>query len=53
MSYVPNPKDWNSYSGIFIDVRDTYEVYIQDENLIIKDYINNKELIGHAITRNQ
>ncbi|HYK73038.1 MAG TPA: serine hydrolase domain-containing protein, partial [Pseudoneobacillus sp.] len=51
--YKSNTNDWNVWEGTFSDGRDSYEVYIQGENLVIKDLQMNKELIGSAIERNQ
>ncbi|WML50400.1 serine hydrolase domain-containing protein [Neobacillus sp. PS3-34] len=51
--YTPNPSDWKNWEGTFSDGRDSYEVRIHGESLIIKDLQMNKELTGRAIEKNQ
>jgi CubicO group peptidase (beta-lactamase class C family) len=50
--YTPNPSDWKDWEGAYNDGRDTYEVTVQEDALIIKDLQTNMELAGQAIDRN-
>lgn len=51
--YIPAPGDWINWEGQFSDGRESYEVWIHGQNLMIKDVQNNMELTGRAIANNQ
>jgi CubicO group peptidase (beta-lactamase class C family) len=49
--YTPNPNDWFNWEGQYSDGRDSYEVSIQGESLLIKE--PNQELLARPISRNK
>ncbi|NHM30217.1 serine hydrolase domain-containing protein [Neobacillus terrae] len=51
--YIPNHLEWENWTGIYSDGRDSYDVSVHEDTLIIKDHQTNKELIGQAIKGNQ
>lgn len=51
-NYQADPKDWEDWVGTYSDGRDSYEVMIQGDTLMIKDPQNHMELIGRAIAKN-
>jgi hypothetical protein len=50
--YIPNPKDWENWVGIFSDGRETYETFIQSESFIIKDNQKSTNSVARAIEKN-
>jgi CubicO group peptidase (beta-lactamase class C family) len=51
--YQPNPDDWEKWQGLYSDGHESYEVYIEDNLLIIQKQPNRKRLVGQAIKHNQ
>jgi CubicO group peptidase (beta-lactamase class C family) len=49
--YNPNQEDWLSFEGRYSDGRDSYDVCIQGETLVIKEM--DKEFVAKAISRYQ
>ncbi|WP_442597131.1 serine hydrolase domain-containing protein [Neobacillus sp. D3-1R] len=53
LTYTPNPEDWNNWVGTFSNGKESYEVSINGDTLVIKDLQMSMELIGRAIEGNQ
>lgn len=51
--YEPNPPDWGNWEGKYSEGKETYDVFVQGEFLVIKDYQTNYDLVGRAIERNR
>ena len=51
--YTPDRSDWQDWEGTFSNGKESYEVAIEGESLMIKDLQNEKVLIGKAIDRHQ
>jgi CubicO group peptidase (beta-lactamase class C family) len=50
--YIPNPSYWNIFEGSYSDGKDSFEVSIQVDSLIIK-VTGHNEIVGRAIAKNQ
>jgi CubicO group peptidase (beta-lactamase class C family) len=51
-TYTPNPEEWNCWKGIYSDGRESYEVRIDEDFLIITDLQSGRDLEGQAIAKN-
>ncbi|MHC0036626.1 serine hydrolase domain-containing protein [Pseudoneobacillus sp. C159] len=51
--YQWNPEDWKAWQGRYDDGRESYEVYIEENQFIIQEQPTNKRFVGQAIKHNQ
>ncbi|MFC0186773.1 serine hydrolase domain-containing protein [Fictibacillus aquaticus] len=51
-TYKPEPSDWEEWTGVYGSGKESYEISIDGEALILKEVHNNKEQTCRPITKN-